>query len=278
MGQTFSYWEQLSFLSGFDVVIIGSGIVGLSVALHLKDRRPSLRVGILEAGFLPSGASTKNAGFACFGSISEAIDEIKRSGEDNFLQLVEMRWKGLEKLRTNLSDSAIDFHQYGGYEIFKESEKHLANECIDHIEYINALLKPIIGKHDIYAVSNAKIADFGFCGVNNIIENKYEGQIDTGKRITAMISKVAGSGVQIFNNCRVQEVGQAENEHIIQTNHGDFNAKAVILATNAFARDLLPELDVIPGRGQVLVTEPIMNLKLKGTFHYNRGYTIFPEY
>jgi hypothetical protein len=42
---------------------------------------------------LPHGASTKNAGFACFGSISEIIDDLKsHSGRGSF-QLVTKRWK-----------------------------------------------------------------------------------------------------------------------------------------------------------------------------------------
>jgi gamma-glutamylputrescine oxidase len=59
MGQSFSYWEQKSFLSDCDVIIVGSGIVGLNAALRLKKNKLSLNVGVLEAGFLPSGASTK---------------------------------------------------------------------------------------------------------------------------------------------------------------------------------------------------------------------------
>ena len=275
MGQSFSYWEQKSFLSGFDVIIIGSGIVGLSAALRLKTKSPGIRVGILEAGFLPSGASTKNAGFACFGSISEAIDEIKTGGEDNFLQLVEMRWKGLAKLRKNLGDKPISFQQYGGYEIFKESEQIFAQECIDQIDHLNNLLQPIIGKHDIYAVSNAKIAEFGFSGIKHLIENKYEGQIDTGQMMSSLISKVTGLGVQIFNNCKAQQFEYDAGDHRINTNQGDFKAKSIIVATNAFAKDLLPELGILPGRGQVLVTAPIDNLKVRGAFHYNRGYTYF---
>jgi hypothetical protein len=38
---------------------------------------------------LPHGASTKNAGFACFGSISEIIDDLKSHSEEevfNWLQ------------------------------------------------------------------------------------------------------------------------------------------------------------------------------------------------
>lgn len=275
MDHRFSYWEKKAFLSGYDVIIIGSGIVGLSAALHLKTKHPELNVGVLEAGFLPAGASTKNAGFACFGSISEIIEELKTSKEADFLNLVEMRWKGLERLRKNLGDHAISFEQCGGYEVFKNSESAYANECIDSIPYFNSLLKQVIGKHDIYAVSNDKIAGFGFSGISKLIGNKYEGQIDTGKMMRALLSKVQGLGVPIFNNCRVQKIEHEVIEHALITGQGTFKAKNVILATNAFIKELVSETDVVPGRGQVLITERITNLKIKGTFHYNRGYTYF---
>lgn len=249
--------------------------MGLNAALRLKTQSPALHVGILEAGFLPSGASTKNAGFACFGSISEAIHEIKTSGEDKFLELIEMRWMGLARLRKNLGNEPISFLQYGGYEIFKESERIFAEECIEQIVHLNRLLKPIIGKHDIYAVSNAKIAEFGFSGITHLIENKYEGQIDTGEMMRSLILKVAGLGVLIYNNCRAQSFEELAGQHLVNTNQGMFKAKNIIIATNAFARELLPDLEVFPGRGQVLVTEPLNNLKILGAFHYNRGYTYF---
>src|SRR5690606_22665810 len=152
---------------------------------YLKEVSPQLRIGILEAGFLPSGASTKNAGFACFGSVSEAMETIKQSSEESFLKVVEMRWKGLQKLRQNLGDQAIDFQSLGGYEIFKQEEKESAGECIEAIPYLHSILKEIIGTSDIYAVKPAKIADFGFEGIETIIENSVEGQIDTGKMMLA---------------------------------------------------------------------------------------------
>ncbi len=275
MSILFSYWEQKSFLSDFDVIIVGSGIVGLSAALHLKLKQPLLKIGVLESGFLPSGASTKNAGFACFGSISELVNELESKSESEVLEMIEMRWIGLEKLRKNLGDSAICFEQNGGYEIFKDSEADYANFCIDRIPWFNKFLKPVIGKHDIYAVSSDKIAEFGMHGISNIIKNKYEGQIDTGKMMIALLSKVQGLGVAVFNNCRVQKIEKDPGNKNLITNQGIFNAKSVILATNAFIKDLIPELDVIPGRGQVLITEPIKQLKIKGTFHYNKGYIYF---
>ena len=73
---TLSFWERDSFLNDIDVAIIGSGIVGLSTALTLRERNKSLRIAVLERGTLPEGASTRNAGFACFGSISELLDDL----------------------------------------------------------------------------------------------------------------------------------------------------------------------------------------------------------
>jgi gamma-glutamylputrescine oxidase len=52
-------------------------------------------------------------------------------------------------------------------------------------------------------------------------------------------------------------------------------SKKVIVATNGFARQLLPHLEVRPARAQVLITEPVKGLKLKGAFHYQQGYYYF---
>lgn len=48
----FSYWEQQSFLH-YDHIVIGSGIVGLSTAIELKDRFPQKRVLVLERSLFP---------------------------------------------------------------------------------------------------------------------------------------------------------------------------------------------------------------------------------
>jgi glycine/D-amino acid oxidase-like deaminating enzyme len=256
-------------------MIIGSGIVGLNAALHLKQQQPKIKVGILEAGFLPSGASTKNAGFACFGSVSEILDELETTCETEVLHVIEMRWKGLSKLRETLGDHAIDYQQSGGYEIFKAGNSELSSACLEKIPYLNTLLKDVIGKTDIYAVANEKIADFGLANVDSMISNRYEAQIDTGRMMSALLQKVTGLGVNVYNNCKLLELVNNGSDLTLKTSHGNFQSKKVILATNAFIGDFYPELNVVPGRGQVLVTEPVPDLKINGTFHYDQGYYYF---
>ncbi|MDB5136932.1 MAG: FAD-binding oxidoreductase [Mucilaginibacter sp.] len=272
---TFSYWERTTFIDDADVIIIGSGIVGLSAALQLKQQQPNLKVTVLERGFLPSGASTKNAGFACFGTLSEQMAYLERSSEEEVLRLVDYKWRGLQRLRQNLGDSNIDYYQFGGYELFMHNEDAKAEQCLDQLTYFNNLLKQVIGNADIYAVADAKIADFGFDRISRMIYNPYEGQIHTGKMMRALLNRVYNAGVLILNGCCVNAINNEAGHVRLNTSHGDFRASKVILATNAFAAQLYPSLDVIPGRGQVLITKPIPGLKLKGTYHFNEGYYYF---
>ncbi|HEV2355257.1 MAG TPA: FAD-dependent oxidoreductase, partial [Puia sp.] len=46
---------------------------------------------------------------------------------------------------------------------------------------------------------------------------------------------------------------------------------------NAFARQLLPQLDIVPARGQVFVTSPVVDIPFKGCFHFDEGYYYFRD-
>ncbi|MDF2432722.1 MAG: hypothetical protein JWP44_2353 [Mucilaginibacter sp.] len=272
---TFSYWERTAFIDNADVIIIGSGLVGLNAALHLKKKQPALKVLVLERGFLPTGASTKNAGFACFGTVSEQLRALTDSSEEEVLRLVDYKWRGLQRMRQNLGDANIEYQQHGGYELFMDNEIGKAEYCIDRIPYLNNLLKGVIEQSDIYSATNAKIAAFGFNNVSRMIYNPFEGQIHTGKMMRTLLNKVYDLGVLVLNNCEIQKI-KTEGHHIsLLTSQGNFKTRKVILATNAFASQLFPELKVIPGRGQVLVTKPIDGLELKGTYHFDEGYYYF---
>ena len=70
MPSTLSFWERESF-SRLDIAIVGGGIVGMSVAASVIERWPDRQVTIIERSSIPYGASTRNVGFACFGSLTE---------------------------------------------------------------------------------------------------------------------------------------------------------------------------------------------------------------
>ncbi|MDF2436707.1 MAG: FAD-dependent oxidoreductase [Bacteroidota bacterium] len=269
-----SFWEYDTFFSNVDVAVIGSGIVGLNAAISLKQKQKKLKIIVLERGILPMGASSKNAGFACFGSPSELLDDLTKYPEDEVFTTVEKRWKGLERLRSNLGDKTIDFHNWGGYEIFNSEPEF--DRCREKLDYLNKNLSSLIGKRSIYKVTDDKIAAFGLTNIRHMILNSAEGQIDTGKMISALISKARLLGIEIINGF---EVSSADDDgtkvEILSVSGIRFSCKKMIVATNGFAKHLLPDYPVQPARAQVLITTPIEGLKLKGTFHYDSGFYYF---
>ncbi|CAM1349885.1 gamma-glutamylputrescine oxidase [Tenacibaculum insulae] len=265
----YSYWELKEWFTNIDFTIVGSGIVGLNCALALKNKHPKAKILILEKGMLPQGASTKNAGFACFGSLSELIDDLKSHTEQEVYNLVEKRWNGLQLLRKNLGDKNIDFQQNKGYELFNDADFY--QECLAEKKKINQLLKPLFSS-DVFSV-DANV--FNFKNIHkNYITNQFEGQIDTGKMMLQLLQKVQSLGIQIVNNIQVDKFEEIHDKIHVKTNRLDFYTNKILIATNGFAKQLLNE-DVKPARAQVLITKPIKNLHIKGTFHLDKGYYYF---
>ena len=269
-----SYWEKQNFFFA-DVIIIGSGIVGLNAALTIKLAQPKTSVLVVERGFWPSGASTKNAGFACFGSISELIEQEKICGTDGLHRLISKRWDGLSKLRALLGDDAIRYENYGGYELFRPIDSELAQECVLKLSHFNTLIEDIVNEKEVYSLSNSQIEQFGFKGISMLLKNKLEAQIDPGRMMKALLEKVNSLGITVLNNCKVNKINEEANSIVLETEEGNFTCKKVVLSTNAFVSEFLPTVNVVPGRGQVIITKPIPDLKLKGTFHYDKGFYYF---
>lgn len=268
-----SFWEQQSFIK-YDIVIIGSGIVGLSTAASILENHPTKKVLILEKGIFPTGASTKNAGFACFGSLSEIVSDLEKSSEDEVISLVARRWNGLQLLRKRLGDEKIDYLNYGGYELMFEENLHLLSQ----LERVNKVLFPIF-KEAVYQIKNEKIEQFAFNSdkVKSIVFNQFEAQIDTGKMMNNLLKYVTSLGASLITGAEVKEVDK-DSSKVVLANGIEFLADKIILCTNAFSKQFLPNEYIEPGRGQVLITKPINNLKFKGVFHFDEGFYYFRNF
>ena len=266
-----SYWEIKSYLSNIDFTIVGSGIVGLNCALRIKERFPKSNIVILERGFLPQGASTKNAGFACFGSLSEILDDLKTHSEEEVIQLIEMRRKGLSLLRHTLSDKAIDYQQHGGYELFDQHDHDVYEDCMSQMNAVNTLLKPHF-KEDVFKV---KTNPFHFKNIQaQLSYTPFEGQIDTGKMMRSLTDLVLSKGVLMLNSVSVEHFEELNDKVHIKTDTFEYHTNQLLICTNGFASKLL-DLEVKPARAQVLITKPINNLQIKGTFHLDKGFYYF---
>jgi gamma-glutamylputrescine oxidase len=275
----FSYWEKASFYR-YDHVVVGAGIVGLSHALELRDRFPATRIMVLERGLLPTGASTRNAGFACMGSASELLDDLQTNSEAEVLALFAARKKGLEKLRARTGDARIGYRADGGYELISDREADVCGK----LDMLNDLLRDVTGG-PAFKMAGEKIAEFGFAGGYDkaLIENTCEAGLDTGMLVRTLMDLATECGIEVKTGADVVSFEEDANEVFVMVRDPfagaevRFSSGTLSLCTNAFTKQLLPDVDVIPGRGQVVVTDPIPGLRFKGIFHFDRGYYYFRE-
>ena len=271
-----SYWEKESFFRNIDVAIIGSGIVGLSAAIRLKELSPKLEIMILERGSLPIGASTRNAGFACFGSMTELLDDLKIHSEDIVFSLVEKRWKGLLRLRNRVGDTNLKYKEKGGFELFRKEDVLDFQICVDQIDFFNKKFNSIIGQREVYKIASKRILDFGFEKIEHLIHNQAEGQIHTGEMMKTLLAIAQENGVKILNGVSIKNLNDVEDGVELDTAEGwNLKFKKVLVATNGFYKTLIDHGDVIPARNQVIITKPLQNNPIEGTFHYDKGYFYF---
>ena len=86
-----SFWEK-NWLTGYDFVVIGAGIVGCFTALRIASENKNAKVALIERGILPLGQVQKMRVLPA-GSISEIEKNRKEMSDDDLLSLLELRIK-----------------------------------------------------------------------------------------------------------------------------------------------------------------------------------------
>lgn len=272
----FSYWEQKNFFS-YDLIVIGSGFTGLSTAINYKKKHPKSTVLILEKGVFPTGASTKNAGFACFGSLTEILDDFWSMNPKEVGALVERRYKGLQQIRKVFGDTTLRYQHTHGFELLEDGNLSAA----DQIGEVNKMLRKIFKKDVFFTVK--KPDKLGFSNrVKMVIENHFEGELDPGAYLGALWEKASRMGVKILTGVSVVEI-QNDAGIVLAENTGkskvfEFKGEKVAICTNAFSKKLWPESELEPGRGLILLSKPLNHkIPWKGSFHLDKGYVYFRE-
>jgi len=268
-----SFWEQDAMLDA-DFIVVGGGIIGLQTALELRQREARASIVVLERGLLPSGASSRNAGFACFGSLTEILADIDEWGQDAALALVERRWRGLNRLRQRLDDAALGFECFGGSELLLE--KHLP--ALSQLDSLNAMMRDLFGQ-PVFALDADGLHRSAFGPqVRAMVRNPLEAQIHSGRAMRSLAKLAAQQGVEIHTGADVVSLEDAGGNVQVRVGGAQpltFRAARVALCTSGATATLLPDCGIVPGRGQVMVTTPIPGLRWRGTFHIDEGFYYF---
>jgi glycine/D-amino acid oxidase-like deaminating enzyme len=271
-----SYWELDSW-SEADIAIVGAGLVGISTAIEYLERNPGKRVIVLERGLTPQGASIRNAGFACFGSLSEIAADIDLMGASAACEIVQQRVEGLMRLKARCKGADIGYRDDGGHEIFLAD-----HPALQRMEEVNYCIERLFGS-DVFIDRTDLIQEHGLSDlVQRLIRTPYEATIDSGKLVRTLWLIATCYGAEIRTGAEVININDHGSgvEIAVRTMTQDVVVKVeqVVVAANAWIPGLVhsnavPEIR--PGRGQVLITNPIENLQLRGSFHADEGFYYF---
>ena len=275
-----SIWERETYYRDVDVLIAGGGFMAMWTAYELLKRNPDLKITIAEASPVAALASTRNAGFACFGSPSELWSDLHTMGENAMWKVVEMRYKGIEKIRRIWGDIAIGYDPIGGYEVFAGQKEWEGPQLAEKLSILNKGLAFITGEKETYRDESIKMESMAMQDFSAMAGNNIEGGLHSGKLAITMAAWLHAAGVVILTGHKVEHVIGNNNYQSVSLLAGQkeilIQSKAMIWATNAALNSVAGVgKKVVPARGQVLLSPPIDGLKLKGTFHFNEGYYYF---
>lgn len=269
---TFSYWEQQG-LQGIDWVVLGAGLVGLQSARCLKEYHPQARVVVLDTHAMGSAASLRNAGFACFGSAGELLDEIQRTSESEALALYEKRFLGIQRLMNRYGAHQLGFEATGGMEVFSAADAAGAQRVIASLPLLNQLLSSIQSDGAFH------VCDTQPTGMNVWSEGVMapaEGGIQTHLLYRSVRADAMAQGVEIYEGMHVLGWDESTSGVLLQLENGlPVCTQRLLVCTNGFTQQLMPAVAVSPARGQVFVTSPLPELPFQGIFHADQGYIYF---
>ena len=270
--QNLSYWEHKSYLDDIDFMVVGSGIVGMTAALELKALEPDAHIVVIDKTSIGAGASSRNAGFACIGSLSELMHDRDQYGLDKTLEIVSARRDGLIRLQALVDADAIEYRDNGGCELFRtEKQYKLAN---DEIDEWNSLLRPITGLDRSYTITEST----GFSNLHSqCIVNNAEGLLNTGKMYRSLEALLIQNDITPIRGLamtRFEKTSEGVDVHFEELDN-PIATKKLLLCTNAFTRRILTDAKVIACRNQILVTSQVSNEHVSMGYHLDAGYVYF---
>ncbi len=269
--QNTSYWELTTVLAKSDYLIIGAGITGVNTAISLKSQNPGARIVVVDKGPWGDGASFRNAGFACMGSPTELLSDIESSGIEKVMEIVKMRWRGLQFLIDRVGEKAMDLTWCGGVELFPVNCRHAWEEVIEALPELNLRFREVLN-HDSDQFAASDPESWFQQGIGQVNIQK-EGRLHPGKMMRSLHDLARDLGIIILGGLEVTGWESNGDGIRVTTSSGPhFFTQRLGLATNGFTPRLIPGLDLQPARNQVYLTEEITDLKWDYCLHVHQGY------
>ncbi|MBU6323967.1 MAG: FAD-binding oxidoreductase [Bacteroidetes bacterium] len=267
-----SWWES-RYWQKVDVVVVGAGIVGLLSALRIREQKPHYRIVVTDRDPLALGASSRNAGFACFGSITELQEDIEDKGREAALDLAVRRFEGFQALRALCGDEAIGLNLCGSREVFLTSEEKKYREALEWLPELNKDLASTTGTPETFRKADTR--RLGMNVLSDSLVNCCEGILETDMLLRRLRNLAAEQGIELYGGFDIEYHERDGKGLRIRSGRHEIETGLLLYCTNAFTPGFFPELPIVPARGQVFVSTPLSRPLPNEAFFYDRGYTYF---
>lgn len=247
-----AYWQDGS--SGepvveVDILVVGAGIAGWSVAYWLKDE--GLSVAVVDRGDTAAGATGRNAGFATCGSVEHYARQVSKHGPALARELWALSEENMRLMETELvaRGVACDWARRGTYSL--AGTAHELDEIARSAELMReaGIRVSLVDEEHVRSQLGAR----GFTGGALYHD---DGEVHPVKLVRGMAA-LSGAAFHPFHEVhRIEQDGDAV---VVRTQRRTFRAQAVVLATNGYSYLLDPWFAdrIYPTRGQIVVTEPV---------------------
>ena len=234
-----------------EVAIIGAGYAGLNAALELAESH-GIRATVLDAGQPGWGASGRNAGFACMGGTSLEGSQIARMlGAEAAAEWKTFERAAIERVRDNLARYAIAHHPG------PEGEVCLAHSPRRFRAMCEAPPEPDTALWDRDELAARGLAGPGFHGGLSRAQGFGLQPLDY---VLGLARAAQAAGVTIQGDSAVCALKRDGAAWVLQTATGRLRARRVLVATNGYSDEALPEWlggRIFPVLSAILVTRAL---------------------
>ncbi|SFE40397.1 NAD(P)/FAD-dependent oxidoreductase [Roseivivax sediminis] len=248
-------WPRLEGDERTEVAVIGGGFTGVSAALHLAET--GVEAMLLEAETAGFGASGRNGGFCCLGGAKASDARLRsRFGQEGLQDWHRTERAAVETVANLLTRHGIDAdtHSAGETQLAHTPRAMRAlRAAVPDLQRAYGVTPEVIEPEDLKAAGlggpfhGAVTIPIGFA-------------LDPARYHAGLSRAAAAAGAALHGQSAVRRIRPDGARWRLETGHGTVSAKRVILATNGYGAEDVPDWlrgRTLPVLSNVIVTRPL---------------------
>jgi gamma-glutamylputrescine oxidase len=215
-----------------DILVIGGGIAGTSLMHHLARRRFSAV--LVESRHLAFGASGRNAGFLLAGVADCYAEAVRIFGRSKAREVWHITDENHDRMIEAVVGTDVGHRRLGSATFASGEEEHARLE-----------------------ESAQMLRDDGFEALwdGTRLLNPRDGEVNPAALVGALAGRLREGAIR--EGVEVTAIVPAGEEVTVRAGESACRAGVVILATNGYTSQLLPQVKIQPTRAQMLSSAPL---------------------